>query len=133
MNALQRNSAARCNSLTSCTVSQKTPGAIDCICLASCCMRGAFLPLHQAGFSPSRRFRMSAAMSQGSPKHITRLPSRLSAPVRDIIRPVAVMLGIYRAVLHEMLARGWRDLDEPVGMPSWRKLALVLRHGLTGR
>jgi hypothetical protein len=49
------------------------------------------------------------------------------------MRPAAMMLGIYRAVLHELLARGWRQLDEPIRIPVWRKLALVTRHGLTGR
>jgi squalene synthase HpnD len=52
---------------------------------------------------------------------------------RSTMRPAAVMLGIYRAVLDELLARGWRQLDEPVRIPSWRKLALLLRHGLTCR
>jgi len=49
------------------------------------------------------------------------------------MRPAAVMLGIYRALLHELLIRGWQYLDEPVRIPAWRKLALVLRHGLMGR
>ena len=42
------------------------------------------------------------------------------------MRPAAVMLHIYRALLHELLARGWRRLDEPVRIPARRKLALVL-------
>ena len=49
------------------------------------------------------------------------------------MRPAAVMLGVYRALLHELLARGWRQLDKPVRIPAWRKLALVIRHGLAGR
>jgi hypothetical protein len=49
------------------------------------------------------------------------------------MRPAAVMLSIYRAVLHELLARGWRNLNDPVRIASWRKLALVFRYGLTGR
>ena len=49
------------------------------------------------------------------------------------MRPAAVMLGIHRALLHELLARGWRKLDEPVRIPSWRQLALVIRHGVAGR
>ena len=52
---------------------------------------------------------------------------------RRTMRPAAVMLHIYRALLHELLAGGWRYLDEPVRVPKWRKLALVLRHGLAGR
>jgi hypothetical protein len=43
------------------------------------------------------------------------------------------MLGIYRALLHELLARRWQKLDEPVRIPFSRQLALLLRHGLTGR
>jgi phytoene/squalene synthetase len=52
---------------------------------------------------------------------------------RHKMRPAAVMLGIYRALLHELLTNGWQLLDEPVRIPAWRKLALVLRYGLTGR
>jgi squalene synthase HpnD len=57
----------------------------------------------------------------------------IAACPRHKMRPAAVLLGIYRAVLHELLARGWRDRDEPVRIASWRKLALVFCHGLTGR
>jgi hypothetical protein len=49
------------------------------------------------------------------------------------MRFAAVMLGVYRAVFHELLTRGWRDLDEPVRIPCWCKLALLFRHGLTVR
>jgi presqualene diphosphate synthase len=52
---------------------------------------------------------------------------------RATMRPAAVMLAIYRALLSELLARSWQRLDEPVRIPSWRKLTLLLRHGLTGR
>ena len=57
----------------------------------------------------------------------------IAACPRHKMRPAAVMLGIYRALLHELLIRGWQYLDEPVRIPAWRKLALVLRHGLMGR
>jgi len=49
------------------------------------------------------------------------------------MRPAAVLHGLHRALLDELLARGWRRLDEPVRIPDWHKLALVIRHGLTGR
>ena len=39
--------------------------------------------------------------------------------------PAAVTFGVYRALLHELLKRGWRHLDEPVQIPSWRGLSLV--------
>ena len=57
----------------------------------------------------------------------------ITACPRRTMRPAAVMLGVYRALLHELLARGWRQLDKPVRIPAWRKFALVIRHGLAGR
>jgi hypothetical protein len=49
------------------------------------------------------------------------------------MRPVAVMLGINRAFLRGLCARGWQRLDEPVRISFWRRLALLHRHALTGR
>jgi len=66
-------------------------------------------------------------------RHYTAAAEAIAARPRSTMRPAAVMLGIYRAVLDELLARGWQRLDEPIRIPSWRKLALLLRHGLTGR
>jgi phytoene synthase len=57
----------------------------------------------------------------------------IAACPRHKMRPAAVMLGIYQALLRELVARDWRRLDEPVRVPAWRKLALGLRHGLPGR
>ena len=71
-----------------------------------------------------------AMMAEG---HYAAAVEAIAACPRHKMRPAAVMLGIYRALLHELLARGWRRLDEPVRLPGWRKLALVLRHGLPGR
>ena len=66
-------------------------------------------------------------------RHYAAAAEAIAACSRWTMRPAAMMLGIYRAVLHELLARGWRQLDEPIRIPVWRKLALVTRHGLTGR
>jgi presqualene diphosphate synthase len=49
------------------------------------------------------------------------------------MRPAAVILHLYRALLRELLARGWRRLDEAVQVAGWRKAMLVLGHGLAGR
>jgi presqualene diphosphate synthase len=57
----------------------------------------------------------------------------IAACPRRTMRPAAVMLHIYRALLHKLLARGWRRLDEPVRLATCRKLALVFHHGLIGR
>jgi len=65
--------------------------------------------------------------------HYAAAAEAIAACPRHRMRPAAVMLGIYRALLRELLARGWRQLDEPVRLPAWRKLALLFRHGITGR
>jgi squalene synthase HpnD len=62
-------------------------------------------------------------------RHYAAAGEAIAACPRWTMRPAAVMLGIYRALLHELLARGWQRLDEPVRIPSWRKLALLLCHG----
>ena len=66
-------------------------------------------------------------------QHYAAAAEAMAACPRRTMRPAAVMLGVYRALLHELLARGWRQLDKPVRIPAWRKLALVIRHGLAGR
>jgi presqualene diphosphate synthase len=66
-------------------------------------------------------------------RHYTAAAEAIAACPRSTMRPAAVILGMYRALLHELLARGCQRLDEPVRIPSQRKLALLLRHGLTGR
>ena len=66
-------------------------------------------------------------------RHYAAAAEAIAACPRWTMRPAAVMLGIYHALLHELLARGWRQLDEPIRTPAWRNLALVIRHGLTGR
>jgi presqualene diphosphate synthase len=65
--------------------------------------------------------------------HYAAAAEDIAACPRSTMRPVAVTLGINRALLHEVLARGWQQLDEPVRIPVWRKLTLLVRHGLTGR
>jgi presqualene diphosphate synthase len=52
---------------------------------------------------------------------------------RRAMRPAAVMLAVYRAMLRALVARGWERLDDPIHIPAWRKAALLLRHAITGR
>jgi phytoene synthase len=65
--------------------------------------------------------------------HFDAAAQAIAGFARHKMRPAAVVIGIYRALLDELLIRGWQHLDEPVRVPAWRKLALVLRHGLMGR
>jgi phytoene synthase len=66
-------------------------------------------------------------------RHYAAAGEAIAACPRWTMRPAAMVLAMYRAVLHELLARGWRQLDEPIRIPAWRNLVLVTRHGLTGR
>jgi phytoene synthase len=66
-------------------------------------------------------------------RHYAAAAEAIAACPRWTMRPAAVMLGIHRALLHQLLVRGWRHIDEPLRIPAWHKLALVIRHGLTGR
>jgi squalene synthase HpnD len=66
-------------------------------------------------------------------RHYAAAAEAIAGCPRLRMRPVAVTLGINRALLHELLARGWQRLDEPVRISFSRRLALLLRHGLTGR
>jgi phytoene synthase len=71
-----------------------------------------------------------ATLAEG---HYAAAVEAIAACPRHTMRSAAAMLGIYRALLHELLARDWRRLEEPVRVPSRRKLAMLLRHGLAGR
>ena len=71
-----------------------------------------------------------ATLAEG---HYAAAVEAIAACPRRTMRPAAAMLGISRALLHELLARGWRRLEEPVRVPARQKLALLLRHGLAGR
>ncbi len=49
---------------------------------------------------------------------------------RRAMRPAVVMGAVYRATLHELMRRGWRDPAASVSLSRTRKLWLALRHGL---
>jgi squalene synthase HpnD len=66
-------------------------------------------------------------------RHYAAAAEAIAGCPRWTMRPVAVTLGVHRALLHELLACRWRQLDEPARTPAWRKLALLLRHGLMAR
>ena len=66
-------------------------------------------------------------------RHYVAAAEAIAACSRRTMRPAAVLHGLHRALLDKLLARGWRRLDEPVRIPDWHKLALVIRYRLTGR
>jgi phytoene synthase len=66
-------------------------------------------------------------------EHYAAALAAIAACPRRAMRPAAVMLHVYRALLRRLVAGGWGNLNDRISVPTWRKLALVLHHGLTGR
>lgn len=49
---------------------------------------------------------------------------------RRAMRPARLMGATYLAILERLEARGWQRVAEPVALPGWQKLWILLRHGL---
>jgi phytoene synthase len=49
---------------------------------------------------------------------------------RRTMRPAIMMMGVYRTVFGKLRRRGWRRLNEPVGLNILEKLWILLRHSL---
>lgn len=49
---------------------------------------------------------------------------------RRSLRPALVMMHVYRRTLDLLIARGWRQLDDPVRLAKPERLWLALRYGL---
>jgi phytoene synthase len=65
--------------------------------------------------------------------HYAAAAKTIASCPRQSVRPAAVLLAIYRALLHQLLARGWKNPGDPVRISTRRKLLLVFRHGWAGR
>ncbi len=49
---------------------------------------------------------------------------------RRKMRPAVIMMEVYRRTLDALVARGWQELERPVGPSKLAKLWLALRHGV---
>jgi presqualene diphosphate synthase len=49
---------------------------------------------------------------------------------RRALRPALVMMHVYRRTLERLIARGWRQLEDPVRLARPERLWLALRYGL---
>lgn len=54
----------------------------------------------------------------------------IRAADRAQVRPAAMMMAVYRRLLIDLTARGWRDPSRRVRVPAWRKLWLAFRYGV---
>lgn len=68
-----------------------------------------------------------AALAQ---QHFAAADRAMAGCARRAMRPAAMMGAFYRAMLEALLAAGWRDPTQRVGLTKAQKLRLVLRHGL---
>lgn len=48
----------------------------------------------------------------------------------DAVRPAVMMMEVYHRVYLRLLARGWKNLDEDVGLSKFGKILIALRYGL---
>lgn len=68
-----------------------------------------------------------AARAQG---YFRTARAEMRACDRRAMRPARLMAATYAAILTRLTGRGWRNLDERVGLPVWQKLWLLCRYGL---
>src|SRR5262249_14115048 len=61
-------------------------------------------------------------------KHFAPVEPALAA-YPPYMRPAALMLVMYRALLRDLLVHGWGRPAQPARLSAWRKAALMLRHG----
>jgi phytoene synthase len=68
-----------------------------------------------------------AAMAQ---RHFDEAAAILERDDRHTLRPAHLMMASYRNTLDALVRRGWQRWADPVRVPRWKKLWIVLRHGL---
>ena len=62
--------------------------------------------------------------------HFERAAEAMRACDAKAMRPARLMKETYAAILARLERRGWKQIDQPVSVPSWQKLWLALRYGL---
>jgi len=73
-----------------------------------------------------------AVVARRAERHFADAAGLMATLPRRNLRATAVMLACYRALLRQLVARGWRDLDRKVRVPAWRQAAITVRYGLLG-
>ncbi len=71
-----------------------------------------------------------AALADRARRHYAAAAAAMRRCARRPMRPAAIMMTAYRAVLSRLERRGWRQRDAPVKLPRPLKLWIALRHGL---
>jgi len=71
-----------------------------------------------------------AALAERAQGYFRTARVEMRACNRRAMRPARLMAATYAAILTRLTGRGWRNLDERVGLPVWQKLWLLCRYGL---
>lgn len=72
-------------------------------------------------------------LARRAERHYADAAALIASLRRHNLRGVLMVVVCYRALLDQLIARGWSRLDQPVRVPAWRKIMLLLRCGLLGR
>jgi phytoene synthase len=70
------------------------------------------------------------ALAEIAHRHFTEAGRAMARCPRQAMRPAALMGAMYAAILRRLERAGWQRPDERIGLPSWLKLWLVVRHGV---
>jgi phytoene synthase len=62
-------------------------------------------------------------------EHFRLAENAMSQCTRAAMRPARLMCVVYREILRRLSVRGWRE-RKPVRIPGWRKVWLLIRHGI---
>ncbi len=49
---------------------------------------------------------------------------------RASMRPARLMGAVYREILDRMMRADWKDPGRRIALSGWRKIWLILRHGI---
>jgi phytoene synthase len=74
--------------------------------------------------------RVCARLAAEAHVHFHRAAEHMARCDRAAMKPARLMGATYDTILTYVERSGWRDLSDRVSLPAWRKLWLVLRHGL---
>ncbi len=63
-------------------------------------------------------------------KRYAEAETALSACDRSAVRPAIMMMQVYKRIFQRLCRRGWRRLDQPVGLSKWQKISVLVRYGV---
>jgi phytoene synthase len=71
-----------------------------------------------------------AAFARLARERYARAAAAMRGCRRATMRPAAMMMAAYRAILERLERRGWDRIDEPVSLPKPLKMWIALRHAV---